>query len=161
MGRVFASGFPIGGLGTAGLFINQDLAKQGLPLLELTETEEEHIQHVQLVLRRLLENNLLGRQRRVISCPKVPFLGSLFSRSSCYLIKIQAMAEWLTAPSRRPLDLREASPLAIIRNTTARGSGLTKLFRTPSKVWLLGTPPPAALSCPEWSTPRTPLYPQH
>lgn len=70
------------------------------------ETEKEHVQHVQLVLRCLLENCLFGKAEKFeFHASSVSFLGFIVKQGqlSPDPAKVQAMVEWLTPSTRKQL----------------------------------------------------------
>lgn len=76
-------------------------------ILIFSETEEEHEQHVHLVLRRLLENSLfLKAEKCEFHVPSVTFLGFVVRQGqlSPDPAKVQAVTEWPTLTSRKQLQ---------------------------------------------------------
>lgn len=75
-----------------------------LDILIFSETEEEHVQHVRLVLRRLLENSLFVKPEKCeFHKESVSFLGFIVRQGelSPDPAKIQAVAEWPTPTTRK------------------------------------------------------------
>lgn len=76
-------------------------------ILIFSETEEEHVQHVPLVLRRLLENSLFVKiEKSEFHVPTVAFLGFIIEQGQLLPdpSKIQAVAKWPTPTSRKQLQ---------------------------------------------------------
>lgn len=75
-------------------------------ILIFSEMEEEHIQHVRLVLRRLLQNSLfIKKEKSEFHVPSVAFLGFAVQQGLLFPdpSKIQAVDEWPTPTSRKHL----------------------------------------------------------
>lgn len=76
-------------------------------ILIFSETEEEHVQHVRSVLRRLLENSLFVKAEKCeFHKDSVSFLGFIVRQGELLPdpAKIQAVAEWPTPSTRKQLQ---------------------------------------------------------
>lgn len=76
-------------------------------ILILSESQEEHIQHVCLVLQRLLENKLFMKaEMREFHATSVTFLGFVIRQwqLSPDPSKVKTMVEWPTPSSRKQLQ---------------------------------------------------------
>uniref|UniRef100_A0A674PMU1 Gypsy retrotransposon integrase-like protein 1 n=1 Tax=Takifugu rubripes TaxID=31033 RepID=A0A674PMU1_TAKRU len=76
-------------------------------ILIFSESEEEHVQHVRLVLQRLLENRLFVKAEKCdFHTTSISFLGFVVARGqlSPDPAKVRAVMEWPTPSSRRQLQ---------------------------------------------------------
>lgn len=76
-------------------------------ILIFSETLDEHVQHIRLVLRRILENQLCVKAEKCeFHAPSVTFLGFVVQQEWLALdpAKVQAVAEWPSPFSRKQLQ---------------------------------------------------------
>eukprot|EP00066_Takifugu_rubripes_P011978 XP_011601244.1 PREDICTED: uncharacterized protein LOC105416325 [Takifugu rubripes] len=76
-------------------------------ILIFSESEEEHVQHVRLVLQRLMENRLFVKAEKCeFHTTSISFLGFVVARGqlSPDPAKVRAVMEWPTPSSRRQLQ---------------------------------------------------------
>lgn len=86
-------------------------------ILISSETEEEHIQHVHLFLRRLLENSFLVKvKKNEIHVTTVAFLGFIVQQVLPDHTKIQAVAEITPhPPTHLPVRVVDWKPVYTVR----------------------------------------------
>ncbi len=73
-------------------------------ILIFSQNERDHIQHVRLVLQRLLENRLFAKLEKCeFHAQSVPFLGFILSPEGIRMdpAKVEAVANWPTPDSRK------------------------------------------------------------
>ncbi len=76
-------------------------------ILIFSQNERDHIQHVRLVLQRLLENRLFAKLEKCeFHAQSVPFLGFILSPEGIRMdpAKVEAVANWPTPDSRKAVQ---------------------------------------------------------
>ncbi len=76
-------------------------------ILIFSQNERDHIQHVRLVLQRLLENRLFAKLEKCeFHAQSVPFLGFILSLEGIRMdpAKVEAVANWPTPDSRKAVQ---------------------------------------------------------
>ncbi len=76
-------------------------------ILIFSQNERDHIQHVRLVLQRLLENRLFAKLEKCeFHAQSVPFLGFILSPEGIRMdpAKVEAVANWPTPDNRKAVQ---------------------------------------------------------